>query len=121
MSSLRARLMAAVLITAAVGLILLAAITYVEQRSFQLSRIDDTARSGTGAVLGALAQQGIGEHDDPDRDQHLGGPKNLRLAEVLVDDPPHALAARLGCDRYGPALVPAERRGERWRDAIGLQ
>jgi two-component system OmpR family sensor kinase len=74
MSSLRARLLAAVLIVAAVGLVLLAAITYAEQRSFQLGRIDDTARGGTGAVLGALAARGIGEHDDPDRDRHDGGP-----------------------------------------------
>jgi two-component system, OmpR family, sensor kinase len=74
MSSLRARLMAAVLVTAAVGLVLLAAITYVEQRSFQLDRIDDTARSGAGAVLGALAEQGVGDHPDPDRDRHRDGP-----------------------------------------------
>jgi two-component system OmpR family sensor kinase len=74
MSSLRARLLAAVLVVAAVGLLLLAAITYFEQRSFQLSRIDDTARGGASAVLGALAQQGIGEHSEPDRDSHRGGP-----------------------------------------------
>jgi len=74
MSSLRARLLAAVLTVAAVGLLLLAAITYAEQRSFLLDRADDTARSGAGAVAGALAERGIGEHDEPDRDRRRGGP-----------------------------------------------
>ena len=44
MSSLRARLVAAVLVVAAVGLLLLAAITYAEQRSFLLDRVDEQAR-----------------------------------------------------------------------------
>ncbi|HEV7772684.1 MAG TPA: hypothetical protein VGO48_05260, partial [Conexibacter sp.] len=74
MSSLRARLVAAVLVVAAVGLLLLAAITYYEQRSYQLDRVDDQARAAAGAVEGALAQQGIGEHAEPDRDGHNGGP-----------------------------------------------
>ena len=74
MSSLRARLLAAVLVVAAVGLVLLAAITYVEQRSYQLDRVDDQARAGAGAVEGALAEQGIGEHREPDRgDRKHGG------------------------------------------------
>ena len=74
MSSLRARLLAAVLVVAAVGLLLLAAITYAEQRSYQLDRVDDTARAAAGAVQGALAQQGIGEHNEPDRGPHHGEP-----------------------------------------------
>ena len=74
MSSLRARLLVAVLAIAAVGLLALAAITYVEQRSFQLDRIDDTARGGAGAVAGALAQRGIGEHDEPEGGGEHGGP-----------------------------------------------
>ena len=75
MSSLRARLLAAVLVIAAVGLLTLAAITYYEQRNFQYDRIDQTARQGAGAVAGALAEQGIGQHDIPDRDgDHDGGP-----------------------------------------------
>ena len=73
MTSLRARLVAAVLVVAAVGLVLLAAITYAEQRQFQLDRIDDTARSGAGAVAGALAELGFGEHDEPDRGPRGGG------------------------------------------------
>ncbi len=56
MSSLRARLLAAVLAITAVGLLTLAAITYYEQRDFQYDRIDQTARQGAGAVAGALAE-----------------------------------------------------------------
>jgi two-component system OmpR family sensor kinase len=74
MTSLRARLLAAVLAIAAVGLLALAAITYAEQRSFLLERADETAREGAGAVAGALAQRGIGEHDEPDRGHRPGGP-----------------------------------------------
>ena len=75
MSSLRARLLMAVLAITAVGLLALAAITYAEQRDFQFDRIDQTARQGAGAVAGALAEQGIGRHDIPDHDgDHDGGP-----------------------------------------------
>ena len=69
MTSLRARLVAAVLAIAAVGLLALAAIVYFEQRSFLLDRADEQAREGAPAVAGALAQRGIGEHDEPDRDR----------------------------------------------------
>ena len=69
MSSLRARLVAAVLAIAAVGLVTLAAIVYFEQRSFLLDRAEEQAREGAGAVAGALAQRGIGDHDEPDRDR----------------------------------------------------
>ena len=69
MTSLRARLVAAVLAIAAVGLVTLAAIVYFEQRSFLLDRAAEQARDGAGAVAGALAQRGIGEHDEPDRDR----------------------------------------------------
>jgi two-component system OmpR family sensor kinase len=55
MTSLRARLLAAVLVVAAVGLLLLAAITYYEQRSYQLDRIDDQARAGDHEQYRVLA------------------------------------------------------------------
>ena len=74
MSSLRARLVAAVLVVAAVGLLLLAAITYAEQRSFQLDRADEQARAGARAVEGALAERGIGDRDEPPRGPLAGGP-----------------------------------------------
>ncbi len=77
MSSLRARLLAAVLILAAAGLLLLGGVTYAEQRSFLLKRIDDQARSATDAVAGALAEQGIGSEPGPpgrDHGRGDGGP-----------------------------------------------
>jgi two-component system OmpR family sensor kinase len=74
MSSLRARLVAAVLVVAAVGLLLLAVITYAEQRSFQYDRADAQARAGAGAVEGALAERGIGNHPEPDGGARDGGP-----------------------------------------------
>src|SRR4051794_32245364 len=73
MVSLRSRLLAAVLVLSAVGLLLLGAITYVEQRSFQLTRVDQQARAAPPAVAGALASKGIGPAlGDPDHDH--GGP-----------------------------------------------
>jgi two-component system OmpR family sensor kinase len=75
MTSLRARLVAAVLIIAAVGLVSLAAIVYFEQRSFLLDRAEEQARDGAGAVAGELAQRGIGTHDEPDFDRRGGPPR----------------------------------------------
>jgi hypothetical protein len=46
MASLRARLLVAVLAITAVALLLLGGITYVEQRSFELDRVDQAARPG---------------------------------------------------------------------------
>jgi two-component system OmpR family sensor kinase len=83
MASLRARLLAAVLVLSAAGLLLLGAVTYFEQRSFQLKRIDQQARSAPPAVAGALASEGIGPAlGDPDHDHRgapPGGGPNLRL------------------------------------------
>jgi two-component system, OmpR family, sensor kinase len=83
MVSLRARLLAAVLALSAAGLLLVGAITYFEQRSFQLERVDQEAQSAPPAVAGALASQGIGPAlGDPDRDhgnRPPGGGPNIRL------------------------------------------
>jgi two-component system, OmpR family, sensor kinase len=59
MASLRARLIAGLLVVAAAGLVLLAAITYAEQRSFLLDRVDQQARSAAPAVSHALNDQGV--------------------------------------------------------------
>jgi two-component system OmpR family sensor kinase len=48
--SLRARLLAVLLLVTALGLIVLAAITYAEQRSFLLDRADDQARATLPAI-----------------------------------------------------------------------
>jgi two-component system OmpR family sensor kinase len=60
MASLRARLTAALLGVAAVGMLLLGAITYAEQRSFLLDRIDNQARSAIAPVGNTLDERGIG-------------------------------------------------------------
>jgi len=79
MVSLRARLLAAVLVLGAVGLLLLGAVTYAEQRSFLLDRVDQQARSAPPAVAGALSGDGSGPAGG-DRDHDHGGPgPNLRL------------------------------------------
>ena len=54
MASLRTRLIAGLLVVAAAGLVLLGAITYAEQRSFLLDRVDQQARSAPPAVAAAL-------------------------------------------------------------------
>ena len=56
MASLRARLLAAVLALTACGLLLAGGITYIEQRSFQYSRVDQELRAAVMPVSGALEQ-----------------------------------------------------------------
>jgi two-component system, OmpR family, sensor kinase len=73
MASLRARLLAALLAVTALGLLLLGTITYLEQRSFELDRISDEARSAPPAVRGALADQGVGGL--PQRDERREPPQ----------------------------------------------
>jgi two-component system OmpR family sensor kinase len=65
MASLRARLLAALLALTAVGLLLVGAITYVEQRSFELDRLDEQVRSAPPAVAVFLHEQGIGGSYQP--------------------------------------------------------
>src|SRR5919202_2745940 len=76
MASLRARLLAAVLVLAAAGLLLVGAIVYAEQRSFLYQRVDEQARSAPPAAAHALAERGIGpalEEHDRDRDHGRAG------------------------------------------------
>jgi two-component system OmpR family sensor kinase len=77
MASLRARLLAAVLALTAVALLVLAVITYAEQRSFQFDRLDSQVRAAPPAVAGALARQGVGpavRDRDHDHDHRRGPP-----------------------------------------------
>src|SRR5215470_12913311 len=82
MASLRARLVVSVLVLSAVGMLLLGAITYAEQRSFLIQRVDQQLRSAPGAVAFALhGDQGFGPID-PDHDRRGGPPgpdRNLPL------------------------------------------
>ncbi|HEY7077014.1 MAG TPA: histidine kinase dimerization/phospho-acceptor domain-containing protein, partial [Solirubrobacteraceae bacterium] len=77
MHSLRARLIFGLVALAAVGLVALGAITYFEQRSFLMTRIDEQTKAAPAAVDRALSDQG---HPpgffDPDSDDHggRGGP-----------------------------------------------
>jgi two-component system OmpR family sensor kinase len=59
MSSLRARVLASVLLLAAAGLVALAAVTYAEQRSFLLGRIDQEVRGAGPALSRALDGAGF--------------------------------------------------------------
>jgi len=57
MSSLRARVLASVLLLASAGLLALAAVTYTEQRSFLEGRLDQQARAATPLLSRALAMR----------------------------------------------------------------
>ena len=59
MASLRARLIAGLLVLAALGLLLLGGITYAEQRSFLLDRVDQQARAATRVLSRALDDRGF--------------------------------------------------------------
>jgi len=66
MASLRARLIVGLLAVAAVGLLLLAGITYLEQRSFLLHRADQQAHAAVFLVGPALVgDSDQGEHGPP--------------------------------------------------------
>src|SRR3954451_21667154 len=56
--SLRARLIVALIVLAAAGLVTLAAVTYAEQRSFLLDRVDQQARDAQRAESFALVGPG---------------------------------------------------------------
>ncbi|HEY4280823.1 MAG TPA: HAMP domain-containing sensor histidine kinase [Conexibacter sp.] len=59
MRSLRARLVAGLLLLAAVGLVVLAVITYAEQRSFLLDRVDQQLRDAGPPLVNELAAEGV--------------------------------------------------------------
>jgi two-component system, OmpR family, sensor kinase len=99
MASLRARLLAAVLVLSAVGLLLLGAITYAEQRSFLLDRVDQQARAAPPAVAGALSGGGgfgpaAGDRDH-DRGGGPGGP-DLRLPSGTYGEERNAAGKTVG-------------------------
>ena len=68
MASLRARLLAAVLALTACGLLLVGGITYVEQRSFQYSRVDQQLKALVMPVSGELERMAAGRGYEPGRD-----------------------------------------------------
>jgi two-component system OmpR family sensor kinase len=72
MASLRARLIAGLLALAAVGLLVLAGVTYAEQSRFLNERVDDQARAAPWAVRFALDGGGLGPGGRPDDDEGRG-------------------------------------------------
>jgi two-component system OmpR family sensor kinase len=60
-ASLRARLLAGVLVLSAAGLLVVGAVTYSDQRSFLEGRVDEQAH----AAVGAISQQLDRNHDGP--------------------------------------------------------
>jgi two-component system OmpR family sensor kinase len=114
MVSLRARLLASVLVLSAVGLLVVGAVTYVEQRSFQLQRIDQQARAAPPAVAGALSGTAFGPAGgDPDHDRHggPGGGPDLRLPLGTYGERRDASGKTIGQPivfRYGQSSVTAD-------------
>jgi two-component system OmpR family sensor kinase len=76
MASLRARLLVALLALTTLGMLLLAGITYAEQRSFLIERLDEQVRTAPGAVARALAAEGIGPAFGDDRHEPGGPPSD---------------------------------------------
>jgi two-component system OmpR family sensor kinase len=71
--SLRSRLLVSVLGIALVGLLTLGAVTYAEQRSFLMDRVDQQARRAPEGMMVLLGAQGIGPRIG-DGDDHPGRP-----------------------------------------------
>ncbi|MEP6955086.1 MAG: HAMP domain-containing sensor histidine kinase, partial [Solirubrobacteraceae bacterium] len=103
MQSLHARLIALVLVVAALGLVLLAAITYVEQRRFEFERVDQQARSAALPLGARLSDRGVGGTAPRDgRHGPGGGPGDIDLSV-----PPGTYAQRFSStgQPYGSAIV----------------
>ncbi len=75
MHSLRARLMLSVLALAGAGLVSLGAVTYAEQRSFLLGRVDQQARSAVNAVSQRLDSEGFVPPDGDDNSNQSAAPQ----------------------------------------------
>jgi two-component system OmpR family sensor kinase len=73
MASLRARVLAAVLALTAAGLVLLGAVTYLEQSSFLTDRVDQQARGAVSAVSQTLDREGFRPAGFPAGQNPLGG------------------------------------------------
>jgi two-component system OmpR family sensor kinase len=96
MSSLRARLLAALLALSAIGLLVLGGITYTEQHRFLYDRVDDQARAAVGFMGHVLSEPGEPGPFGPD--EHGGGGPAVGL-------PPGVYGARI--DASGRVLRSA--------------
>lgn len=132
--SLRARLVTGLLVLSAVGLVLLAGITYAEQRSFLLDRADDQARAAIPAVNREAYREALGGGDADRLPPPDGGPRGRpdrdlppgAFGQVRTEDGAVAATVSLGYDDESsatelPAELPAgrpvsvEAGGERFR------
>jgi two-component system OmpR family sensor kinase len=105
MNSLRTRVLLSVLLLSAAGLIALAAVTYAEQRSFLLGRVDQQLRGAAGSVSRALDLAGFEPPLEPGASREGAGRNGGQFGE------------RGGGGGPGPNLPPGT-YGER-RDASG--
>jgi two-component system OmpR family sensor kinase len=119
MASLRSRLILGLVALAAIGLLALGAITYFEQRSFLMTRVDEQTKAAPAAVERAIEDQG-GAPGFFDPDAQRRGPHG---PPVAVSPPAGTFGERI--DRSGakqttvfgyvsarprlPAHVPLER------------
>jgi two-component system OmpR family sensor kinase len=121
MASLRARVLASVLVLAAVGLVLLAAVTYAEQRSFLEGRVDQEVRGAGPTVSQVLDRLGLrppasspspaaGGRNGDGRGPGPGGP-GLTLPPGTYGQRRDASGKVLGHElfSYGQAAPPAPR------------
>ncbi len=92
MASLRARVLASVLVLAAAGLVLLAGVTYTEQRSFLEERIDQQVRSAGPSVSRMLDNSGFRpaetKHSGSSPDSDNGTPDGLQGSEEIAQQTP---------------------------------
>src|SRR3954447_3372569 len=123
MHSLRARLIAILLVLAAGGLLLAGGITYAEQRSFQLARIDQQARAAIPAVARELDDQAhggepgyVGRHHPPGGDPSMSLPIGTygqqRAASGRVIASGQAVNIGFGTAPPAPDLPATLRAGE---------
>ena len=108
MSSLRARLVAGLVALAAAGLIVAAAVTYAEQRSFQLDRVDQQVRSAVVPLSGQLDERGPSlpsRHSPHGDDDHAPGERDSNFPYGTYGERRNASGQRV-------ATIPLVRVGQ---------
>jgi two-component system OmpR family sensor kinase len=119
--SLRTRLVAGLLAVTAVGMLLVGVITYTEQRSFLIDRVDQQVRAASPAIDRALSERGI---NVPGYTGHTGrgrGPAASGVGGVEGGDGPPpggGTPGGVGGRPGGPIDLPPGTYGQR-RDATG--
>ena len=119
MNSLRARVLTSVLVLAACGMVALAAVTYAEQHSFLLGRLDQQVRAGGPAMSQLLDSKGLlpagaahnGSNNslNPDGAHDRHGPPNVSLPPGTFGQRRDASGKVLGSERFSYGQrAPAE-------------